>query len=149
MNYNAMTLPEMIHYLDLYNNDPVVQRLIHRLDHSDLMVELEEAGMDPVTGMFKDDYDRYSPGEYIEHLRRDRDEAESELASTKYEFEDLEEKYNQLKTRSIMQFIEEVKMEQQANQALVKDAMATIQSFKKENERLKEQIDMWGRMNKV
>jgi hypothetical protein len=27
--------------------------------------------------------------------------------------------------------------------------MATIQAFKKENERLKEQIDMWGRMNKV
>ena len=55
MNYNAMTLPELVHYLDLYNTDPMVQRLIQRLDHSDLRLELEEAGMDHVSGMFKDD----------------------------------------------------------------------------------------------
>lgn len=147
MNYNAMTLPEMIHYLDLYNNDPIVQRLIQRLNYTDLRLELEEAGMDPVSGMFKDNYDHYSPGEYIESLRTEVRNTEEELSDLRYRHEDLEEKYHELKTRSIMQFIEEVKMEQRANQELVKESMATIQAFKKENERLKEQIDMWARMN--
>ena len=48
-----------------------------------------------------------------------------------------------------MKFIEEVQEEKRTNQSLVKDAMATVQAFKKENEKLKEQIDMWGIMNRV
>ena len=149
MNYDAMTLRELIHYLDLYNTDPMVHRLIQRLDHSDLRLELEAVGMDPVSGQFKDDYTDYTPGEYIEQLRRDREYSHEEVDDLRYKYEHLKDKYDELKTRSIMQFIEEVKQEQRANQELVKESMATIQAFKKENERLKEQIDMWGRMNQV
>jgi predicted nucleic acid-binding Zn-ribbon protein len=149
MNYNAMTLRELIHYLDLYNTDPMVRRLIQRLDYSDLRVELEEAGMDPGTGTFKDDYNRYTPGEYIEQLRRDRDEAESDLEHTKYKLEEAETELDELKTRSIMDFVQEVWQEKKVASFKVTEAMKEVEQVKEQNAKLKEQIDMWGRMNRV
>ena len=149
MNYNSMTLSELIHYLDLYNTDPIVQQLIQRLDHSDLRFELEEAGMDPVTRMFKDDYDRYTPGEYIEHLRRDRDEAESDLSHTKYKLEEAETELDEMKTRSIMDFVQEVWQEKKTATFKVQEALKEAKAQKEENDQLREKIDMWGRLNKV
>jgi archaellum component FlaC len=87
------------------------------------------------------------PGDYIIHLEKQLQYSEEELSGLQYKYDDLEEEYDRLKTRSIMDFVEEVKQEQRANQELVKEAMGTVHAFKKENERLKEQIDMWGRLN--
>ena len=51
MNYNAMTDRELLHYLDLYSEDPVMRRLMHLLGNTrgSIVEELEEAGMDPQT----------------------------------------------------------------------------------------------------
>ena len=46
-----------------------------------------------------------------------------------------------------MEFIQEVWAEKAKNAEVVKDAMSTVKAFKDENTRLKEQIDMWARMN--
>jgi hypothetical protein len=151
MNYNSMTDLELLHYLDIYSDDPLIRRLVDVLGRTrgGLITDLENAGMNPDTWMFKTDWQSMYPGDYIIHLETQLRHTEEELSGLQYKYDDLEEEYNRLKTRSIMDFVEEVKQEQQANQELVRESVATVQAFKKENERLKEQIDMWGRMNRV
>ncbi len=149
MNYNSMTDLELLHYLDIYSDDPLIRRLVDVLSKTRgaLISDLENAGMDPDTWMFKTDWQSMYPGDYIIHLETQLRHVEEELSGLQYKHDDLEEEYDRLKTRSIMDFVEEVKQEQRANQELVKEAMGTVQAFKKENERLKEQIDMWAKMN--
>ncbi len=151
MNYNSMTDLELLHYLDIYSDDPLIRRIISVLSRTRgaLLDDLENAGMNPDTWMFKTDWQSMYPGDYIIHLETQLRHVEEELSGLQYKYDDLEEERDRLKTRSIMDFIEEVKQEQKANQELVREAMKTVKAFKDENERLKEQIDMWGRLNKV
>ena len=149
MNYNAMTDRELLHYLDLYSEDPVVRRLMHLLGNTrtSLIAELEEAGMDPQTWTFQDDYDAMFPGEYIEHLRSQLQHAQDEADSLQWKLDGVIEERDQLKTRSIVDLIEEVWEEKRKNSDMVREAMYTVKAYKDENTRLKEQIDMWARMN--
>ena len=149
MDYNAMTCREMIHYLDLNSTDPVVRKLVQYFAGAGLITELEEAGMDPATQTFTEDNDIMDPGEYIESLRRRLRYAEDDLSELQYKYEQVVEERDELKTRSIMDFVQEVWQEKRTNAELVREAMATVKSYKDENNRLKEQIDMWGRMNQV
>ncbi len=151
MNYSIMTDLELLHYLDLYSNDPIVRRLVDLLGNTrgGIISDLEAAGMDPRTWTFGSDWESMYPGEYIESLRTDVRNAEEELSGLRYKYNDLEEECERLQTRTVMDFIKEVKQEQADNADLVREAMKTVKAFKDENERLKEQIDMWGRMNQV
>ncbi len=151
MNYSIMTDLELLHYLDLYSNDPIVRRLVDLLGNTrgGIISDLEAAGMDLRTWTFGSDWESMYPGEYIESLRTDVRNAEEELSSLRYKYNDLEEECERLQTRTVMDFIKEVKQEQADNADLVREAMKTVKAFKDENERLKEQIDMWGRLNKV
>jgi len=149
MNYNSMTDLELLNYLDIYSDDPLIRRIISVISRTRgaLLDDLEHAGMDPDTWMFRTDWQSMYPGEYIEQLRRDLDEAESDLSRTKYKLEDLEEKYNELKTRTIMDFVQEVWQEKKTATFKVQEALKEAQAQKEENDRLKEKIDMWARMN--
>ena len=149
MNYNAMTDRELLHYLDLYSEDPVVRRLVHLLGEArgSLITDLEEAGMDPQTLTFGHGWNTMYPGEYIEHLRSQLHDAEAEVEDLQYKLDEAVEERDNLKTRGIMEFIQEVWAEKAKNAEVVKDAMSTVKAFKDENTRLKEQIDMWARMN--
>ena len=151
MNYNSMTDTELLHYLDLYSEDPLIRRLVDVLTRTRgaLIDDLESAGMDPRSWTFGDGYNKFSPGQYIDELRNDLRHAEDQLEIAQREIVQIEDERDQLKTRSIMKFIEEVQHEKQANQDLIREAMGTVQAYKKENDKLKEQIDMWGRMNRV
>ena len=150
MKYQSMTARELIHYLDLYNTDPVVRLLLEKISHEDYLTELIDLGMDSNTYTFRSEYGgAYTLGEYIRHLRESLQGTEDELDELKYKYDDLQETCDELKTRTIMDFVEEVRQERQTNQELVKEAMGVVQSYKKENERLKEQIDMWARMNQI
>lgn len=149
MNYNAMTDRELLHYLDLYSEDPVVRRLIHLLGEArgSLISDLEEAGMDPQTLTFGHGWNSMYPGQYIEELRSQLHDAEAEVEDLQYKLDEAEEERDKLKTRTIAEFIQEVWEEKRQNADTVREAMATVKSFKDENNRLKEQIDMWARMN--
>lgn len=151
MNYNSMTDFELLHYLDLYSTDPVIRRLVDFLSNTrgGLISDLEAAGMDPHTWQFETEWQHMYPGDYIQLLRRDIDELESDLNRTKYELEDLEEKYNQLKTRTIMDFVEEVNKERLRASLTASEALKEAKAQKEENAKLREQIDMWGKMNRV
>ena len=147
MNYHSMTARELVHYLSLYNDDPLVRRLVSLFSNDSLMADLVDAGMDPDTQLFQIDWGHESPGEHIRSLRNSLEDAQDEASELRYRCDDLEEKLEQLKTRSIMDFVQEVWQEKRNNADLVKEAMGTVKAFKDENERLKEQIDMWARMN--
>ena len=151
MNYNAMGDTELLHYLDLYSEDPLIRRLVTILAtaRGGLITDLENAGMDPNTWQFETDWQHMYPGDYIIHLRRQLDQAEQDYEDVKSHKEELEDECNRLKSRSILEFLQEVERERNNGQNLVKEAMATVKAFRDENTKLKEQIDMWGRMNQV
>lgn len=151
MNYNSMTDLELLHYLDLYSDDPLIRRLIDVLTRTrgEIISDLEEAGMDPQTWTFGDGWNKMFPGQYITDLEKQVRYAEEELDDVRYKLEQTVEERDELKTRSIMDFIQEVHQEKQTNAHLVKEAMTTVKAYRDENDRLKEQIDMWGRLNRV
>jgi hypothetical protein len=151
MNYNSMSDFELLHYLDLYSTDPVIRRLVNFLSNTrgGLITDLEAAGMDPHTWQFETEWQSMYPGDYIQQLRRDRDEAESDLAYTKHELEEANRELYELKTRSIMDFVQEVWQEKKAATAKVQQAQEEINQVKKQNDKLKEQIDMWAAMNRI
>ena len=152
MNYDIMTDQELLHYLDLYATDPLVLRLARMLGntHSGLIADLAEAGMDPDTWQFSTDWGSMYPGEYIEDLRNALSHAESELNEVKSQLEDVVEERDELKTRSIMDFVEEVRQERRAAGHKVSEAMREseryrkeTEQYRKENEELKDKINVW------
>lgn len=151
MNYNTMTDMELIHYLDLYATDPLVRRLANMLHNTrgGLISDLEAAGMNPDTWMFETEWQNMYPGDYIQQLRRDIEELESDLNHTKYKLEESESERNELKTRTIMDFVQEVWQEKRTARFTVEQAQAETKKVHEENVKLKEQIDMWGKLNQV
>jgi len=103
--------------------------------------------MDSQSWTFGDTWNKYSPGQYIEELRNDVRRAENELELAQEELQQAIDERDELKTRNIMKFVEEVQNEKRSNHAKVQEAMKQAEHQKKENDRLREQIDMWARMN--
>lgn len=151
MNYNAMSDAEIMHYLDLYSEDPLVRRLIGVLERTQgaLINDLVDAGMDAQDWTFGDGWSQSSPGQYIQELRRERDQAESDLRLAQHELEEVIHERDQLQTRNIMQFIEEVHEEKKSNRDKTDAAYREANRMREENAKLREQIDMWGAMNRV
>ena len=152
MNYTAMTDLELLHYLDLYSDDPIVRRLVDLLTRTrgGIISDLESAGMDTQNWTFRyEDYKDMYPGEYIEQLRSDIRYHQEEADEWENKYQRMKEERNELKTRSIMDFIHEVQLEQAQSADLVREALKTVNAFKEENASLKEKIDMWGRLNQV
>lgn len=151
MNYNSMSDTEFMHYLDIYCDDPVVRRLIGVLERTRgaLVDDLVDAGMDAQDWTFGTGWSRQSPGQYIHDLRHELDQAESDLRLAQSELADLEDERDRLKSRSIMQFVEEVQQEKRAATHKVLAAQEETKRVARENAKLREQIDMWGKLNKV
>ena len=151
MNYNAMSDIEFMHYLDIYNDDPIVRRLIGVLERTRgaLVDDLVDAGMDAQDWTFGTGWSKQSPGQYIRQLRHELDQAESDLRLAQRELADLEDERDRLKTRSIMQFVEEVQQEKRAATHKILAAQEETKRIAQENTKLKEQINMWGRLNHV
>jgi len=151
MKYESMTDKELIHYLDLYSDDPLLRRLATMLTNTrgGLVSDLENAGMHPDTWMFETDWQNMYPGDYIIYLRRELDQAESDLNYTKNELEEVQDKLDELKTRTIMDFVQEVWQEKRAASSKVAEAQKEINRVTEQNAKLREQIDMWGNLNRV
>jgi hypothetical protein len=151
MNYNTMSDQELLHYLDLSSDDPLIRRLINVLAQTRgaLIDDLESAGMDSQSWTFGEGWNKYSPGQYIEELRNDIRRAEDELELAQEELEQAIDERDQLKTRTTMQFIAEVQKEQDAAASRENAAYKEAARVREENNKLREQIDMWGRLNHV
>ena len=151
MNYNAMSDTEFMHYLDIYNDDPIVRRLIGVLERTRgaLVDDLVDAGMDARDWTFGDGWSRESPGQYIQDLQQQIRSLEDDNDDLRKHKEELEDECDRLKSRSIGEFLQEVERERRNNQDLVREAMKTVKAYKDENENLKQKIDMWGALNRV
>lgn len=151
MNYNAMSDLELLHYLDLYSDDPLICRLVNVLTRTRgaLVDDLVDAGMDAQHWTFGAGWTQQSPGQYIQELRHELDQAESDLRLAQSELADLEDERDRLKARSIMQFVEEVQQEKRAATHKVLAAQEETKRVAQENAKLREQIDMWGKLNRV
>ena len=142
---------ELMHYLDLHSEDPVVRRLIGVLARTRgaLINDLEAAGMDSQSWTFGEGWNKLSPGQYIEELRNDVERAEDELRLAQDELSGMLDECERLKTRTIMQFIEEVQSEKRISKTNADEAYKEAARVRQENAKLREQIDMWGAMNRV
>jgi hypothetical protein len=151
MNYNSMSDQELLHYLDLSSNDPLIRRLINVLTRTRgaLIDDLESAGMDSQSWTFGEGWNKFSPGQYIEELRNDVRRAEDELELAQEALEQAIDERDQLKTRNIMQLITEAQQEKNAAASRANEAWTETNRVRKENDKLREQIDMWGAMNRV
>jgi hypothetical protein len=145
MNYDAMTDFELLHYLDLYSDDPLIRRLVNFLSNTrgGLITDLEAAGMDPHTWQFETEWQSMYPGDYIRQLRQDISELEQDLSVTKSDLEDVTEERNRLETRSIMDLIAEVQKERIVNREERYRAEKHAIAVKEENDLLREQLGMW------
>ena len=151
MNYNSMSDYELLHYLDLSSDDPLIRRLINVLakTRGALIDDLESAGMDSQSWTFGEGWNKFSPGQYIEELRNDVRRAEDELELAQEALEQAIDERDQLKTRNIMQLITEAQQEKNAAASRANEAWTETNRVRKENDKLREQIDMWGRLNQV
>jgi hypothetical protein len=149
MNYNSMTDLELLHYLDLYSDDALIRRLIDVLTRTrgEIISDLEEAGMDPQTWTFGDGWTKMFPGQYITDLKKQLQYAENDLETANYKLEEMTTERDELKTRSIMDFVQEVWQEKKTASFKVSEAMKETAQVKEQNAKLKEQLDMWARMN--
>ena len=145
MNYDAMTDFELLHYLDLYSDDPLIRRLVNFLSNTrgGLITDLEAAGMDPHTWQFETEWQSMYPGDYIRQLRQDISELEQDLSVTKSDLEDVTEERNRLEARSIMDLIAEVQKERTINREERYRAEKHAIAVKEENDLLREQLGMW------
>ena len=151
MNYDIMTDVELLNYLDIYSDDPLIRRIVRVLERTRgaLLTDLENAGMDPVTWQFETDWQHLYPGDYIIHLRNELDVLDRDAEELRQQLFESERERDELKTRTIMDFVQEVWQEKRTAGYIVSEAQAEANAQRKENERLKEQLDMWGKMNQV
>lgn len=151
MNYNIMTDEELLNYLDIYCDDPMIRRIVRMLENTRgaLLNDLENAGMDRVTWQFETEWQHMYPGDYIIHLRNELEALDRDADELRQQLFESERERDDLKTRSLMDFIEEVRHEKRIADNKTYEALKEAAAQRKENERLKEQIDMWGKMNQV
>jgi len=151
MNYDIMTDQELIHYLDWYSTDPVIQRLAKILSNTrgGIIAELEEEGMDPTNWTFETEYGREYPSDYIRSLRNQVDALESDCQALQRDLDDVTEAYDRLKTRTVMELIDDVHQHLHAANVSQARAEDQLRRVGEENAKLKDQLNMWARMNTV
>lgn len=148
MNYNALDDLELLKYLDLYSDDPLIRRLVKISQHSGIIEELVDAGMNIDTKEFEGDYNYYSVGDYIRHLRDQVIYHENESDNWQNKYNDVREERDQLRARSVADLLHE--MEDQVRGA--KDAKLSIERemarVQQQNKELQDKINVWTILEK-
>ena len=148
MNYEHLSVKELIHYLDLYHEDPLVRRLVKLLREESLIEDLEQVGMDPVDKVFKDDGWEYrTPSEYIQHLRNDIDYHVRECDDLQSQVYDLEKEVNRLSTIGIMNFVADVKHKLDMTIMEKDRAIARAEEEKVLRKSAEQKFEFWDKMN--
>lgn len=145
MNLNQLSDLELINYLDLHSDDPLTRRLVDMLSatRGGIVSDLVEAGMDPNTWTFEDDYQNYHPGDYITHLKKERDYANDDKWVAEQERDDMREERDRLKIRTVIDVLAEAQTAILTANSLTRDAVRTADKAIEENKLLREQLGMW------
>ena len=146
MNYTMLSDAELLHYLDLESEDPIIRRLLNLMlrDTSGLYADLVSAGMDPKTFEFERDYECRSPGDYIRHLENEIDYYKRESDDWEYKFDDMTQERDQLRARNIAKVLHEMEKEVMAANNIKQETERDLNKFRKENEMLREKLGMWN-----
>ena len=148
MNYEHLSVKELIHYLDLYHEDPLVRRLVKLLREESLIEDLEQVGMDPVDKVFKDDGWEYrTPSEYIQHLRNDIDYHVRECDDLQSQVYDLEKEVNRLSTIGIMNFVADVHHKLEMAKMEQGRAERIAEHEKKLRQEAEQKFEFWEKLN--
>lgn len=146
MNYSHLSDAELLNYLDLTNDDPVVRRLIKMLAEGSIRQELTSIGMDPVSDTFDHNYQDLSPAEYIEHLRRDLEWLDEECDQYKSELESTKQEAHKLKTRSVAELISELNTAIKVSDSAAHRASREAAKANEEREEMKSKLKVWNHL---
>jgi len=139
MNFSHLTDNELIQHIIKHDTDPIRVRLATIMERMPgcILDSLEDAGMDPETCLFENTWEC---GQYIKHLQNEIEYYERELMTA-------QEEVISLRTRTIIDFVEEVKQQlvvAQANEAEARRAHQVEAMRRKEAE---DKWDMWDKLH--
>lgn len=136
---NHLTDRELIDYTLKFDADPVRVRLAMIMENMPgaILDDLEDAGMDPVFCNFEN---TYLPGQYIRHL-------ESELDVYHDENRQLREELEELKARTVMDLIAELKQEIKTADWMAAEARRERDQLKGDHDKMKSKLSMWTKLN--
>jgi hypothetical protein len=145
-----LTYNELIDYLDRYNQDPFVRKLLEFLgDREENMIEgLIEVGMDPKDGRIEGDDGWYLPGPYIEKLRNEVDFYYRESQEWEEKYEDASVERDRLKARSVADLMAEMEGRIRRAEANVREADRMVTVYKTRNAELEDKINVWQILEK-
>ena len=145
MKLNHLSDTELLHYLDLYSTDPIVQRLVNILSttRAGLVNDLVDAGMDPETWLIEADGDKYTPGDYIVHLRSLVQYERDERHCAEDEQERLQREVDRLSARTIVDFLHEAKELVDRADRNAARAIRSAHELDCQNKELQEKLEMW------
>lgn len=132
---NHLTDKELIDYTLKFDTDPVRVRLASVMDNMPgaILDDLEDAGMDPVFCNFEN---TYLPGQYIRHL-------ESELDIYHEENRQLREELEELKARTVMDLIAELKQEIKTADWMAAEARRERDQAIGDRDRYRDKLKVW------
>lgn len=147
MNYDNLSAKELIHYLDIYNDDPMVRRLVKLLQEDSVVKELIDVGMDPTSNTFEHDWQHLSPGDYIEQLRRDMDYYIEERDEAEHKADELEREVIRLSTMSLVNFIADVHHKLEMNTMEKDRAVKRAEQEQELRKEAEKKFEFWDKMN--
>ena len=126
---------ELIDYTLKFETDPVRLRLAKVMDNMPgfILDSLEHAGMDPETCLFENTWD---PGQYIEHLQSELDIYHDENRQLRQELEEL-------KARTVMDLIAELKQEIKTAEWMAAEARRERDKAEGEYKLIKDKMKVW------
>lgn len=134
-----LTDKELIDYTLKFDTDPVRVRLAGVMDRMPgaILDDLEQAGMDPVFCNFEN---TFLPGQYILHLQ-------SELDVYHEENRQLTEELEELKARTVMDLIAELKQEIKTADWMAAEARRERDYAEADRKLMKDKLSMWTKLN--
>lgn len=134
-----LTDNELLDHILKFSQDPVLVRVAKIMDNMPgfILDSLEHAGMDPETCLFENTYD---PGQYIKHLENEIEIYQDENVQLRRELEDL-------KARTVMGLIAELKQEIKTADWMAAEARRERDQLKGDHDLMKSKLSMWTKLN--
>jgi hypothetical protein len=139
MKTTHLTDQELVNHVIKFSNDPEKIRLATFMERTRGAIwdDLVDAGIDETYCTFTSEWgSTMHVGQYISHLREEIDIRDEELHQLREELEEL-------KTRSIMDFIQEVKQELKTAKYLVEQANQERDAEKLARRRAERELEVW------
>jgi len=139
MNTQQLSDHELISYTIKFSNDPEKIRLATVIERTTgaIIDDLVDAGMDETYCTFRSEWGgNYHPGRYISLL-------EDEIRIRDDDIMQLRKELEELKTLTIMDFIQEVKQELTTAKYLVEQANQDRDAEKTARRRAERELEMW------